>query len=215
LGGLQLSALETERETAKFDLSLVMWETAEGLEGSLEYNTDLYEEATMQRLLRQFQTLLEGIVADPSSRLYETGDVASYLEDGRIEFRGRADEQVKIIPAPEASPPALAASYLAPATELERRIAEIWKDVLGVERIGMHDNFFELGGNSLALVLMNVRLNETLGREVATIELFRHPTIALLAAHIGQDQHENLVDTSNRRRAAERREALKERIRPR
>jgi hypothetical protein len=79
----------------------------------------------------------------------------------------------------------------------------------------MHDNFFELGGNSLALVLMNVRLNETLGREVSIIDLFRHPTITLLAAHIGQDQHKNFVDTSNRRRAAERREALKERIRPR
>jgi amino acid adenylation domain-containing protein len=159
-------------------------------------------------------------IPDPFSgragaRLYKTGDLASYLEDGRIEFRGRADEQVKIIPALEASPPGPAASYLAPATELERRIAEIWQDVLGVDRIGMHDNFFELGGNSLALVLMNVRLNETLGREVSTIELFRHPTITLLAAHVGQDQHKNSVDTSNRRRAAERREALKERMRPR
>jgi amino acid adenylation domain-containing protein len=151
----------------------------------------------------------------PGARLYQTGDLGSYLEDGRIEFCGRADEQVKIIPASEASPPAPAASYLAPATELERRIAEIWQDVLGVDRIGMHDNFFELGGNSLALVLMNVRLNETLGREVSTIELFRHPTITLLAAHVGQDQHKNSVDTSNRRRAAERREALKERMRPR
>jgi len=121
----------------------------------------------------------------------------------------------RALPAPEASPPALAASYLAPTTELERRIAEIWQDVLGVDRIGVHDNFFELGGNSLALVLMNVRLNETLRREVTIIELFRYPTITLLAAHIGQDQQENRVDTSNRRRAAERREALKERIRPR
>jgi acyl carrier protein len=151
----------------------------------------------------------------PGARLYQTGDLGSYLEDGRIEFCGRADEQVKIIPALEASPPGPAASYLAPATESERRIAEIWQDVLGVDRIGMHDNFFELGGNSLALVLMNVRLNETLGREVSTIELFRHPTITLLAAHVGQDQHKNSVDTSNRRRAAERREALKERMRPR
>ncbi len=121
----------------------------------------------------------------------------------------------RALPAPDAARPALSASYLAPSTELERRIAEIWQDVLGVERIGMHDNFFELGGHSLALVLMNVRLNETLGREVSIIELFRHPTITLLAAHIGQDQQKNLVDTSNRRRAAERREALKERIRPR
>jgi len=220
LKDLQLSLLETERETAKFDITLVMWETAEGLEGSLEYNTDLYEGATMQRLLRHFQTLLEGVAADPSARIADlpllTASEQQQLEDRRIEFRGRADEQVKIRgSAPEASPPAPAASYLAPTTELERRIAEIWQDVLGVERIGMHDNFFELGGNSLALVLMNVRLNETLGQEMSIIELFKHPTITLLAAYIGQIQDKTFVDTSNRRRAAERREALKERSRPR
>jgi len=209
LKDLQLSLLETARETAKFDIVLVMWETAEGLEGSLEYSTDLYEEATMQRLLCHFQTLLESIVADPNAQIADLPLLTASEQQQLLKLNRRP------LPAPEASPPAPAASYLVPTTELERRIAEIWQDVLGVDRIGLHDNFFELGGNSLALVLMNVRLNETLGREVATIELFRHPTITLLAAHIGQDQHENLVDTSNRRRAAERREALKERIRPR
>src|SRR5215204_4200673 len=69
LRDLHLSLLETARETAKFDIVLVMWETAEGLEGSLEYSTDLYEEATMQRLLCQFQTLLEGIVTDPNAQI--------------------------------------------------------------------------------------------------------------------------------------------------
>ena len=58
----------------------------------------------------------------------------------------------RALPAPEASRPALATFYLAPTTELERRIAEIWQDVLRVDRIGMHDNFFELGGHSLLLV---------------------------------------------------------------
>ena len=69
LRDLQLSVLETERETAKFDITLVMWETAEGMEGTLEYNTDLYEEATMQRLLHHFQTLLEGIVTNPDAQI--------------------------------------------------------------------------------------------------------------------------------------------------
>jgi amino acid adenylation domain-containing protein len=119
------------------------------------------------------------------------------------------------LPAPDASRPALASSYLAPATELERRIAEIWQDVLGVERIGMRDNFFELGGHSLVLVQMHARLKETLRQEVSIIELFKYPTIASLAAFLGQDQLKNSVDTSNLRRAAERREALKERARPR
>jgi amino acid adenylation domain-containing protein len=119
------------------------------------------------------------------------------------------------LPAPDASRPALAASYLAPETELERRIAEIWQDVLGVDRIGLRDNFFELGGHSLLLVQMHARLKETLRHDVSIIELFKYPTIASLAAFLGQDQLNESVDTSNLRRAAERREALKERARPR
>ena len=121
----------------------------------------------------------------------------------------------RALPPPDALRPALAASYLAPATELERRIAEIWQDVLRVDRIGMRDNFFELGGHSLLLVQMHGKLNETLRHEVSIIELFKYPTIASLAAHLGQDQHKNSDDTSNRRRAAERRAALKERTRSR
>jgi len=119
------------------------------------------------------------------------------------------------LPAPDASRPALASSYLAPATELERRIAEIWQGILGVERIGMRDNFFELGGHSLLLVQMHAKLNETLRTEVSIIELFKYPTIASLAAFLGQDQLKESADTSNLRRAAERREALKERARTR
>ena len=121
----------------------------------------------------------------------------------------------RALPAPDASRPALAASYLAPATELERRIARIWQEVLRVDRVGMHDNFFELGGHSLLLVQMHEKLNETLRQKVSIIELFKYPTIASLVAHLGQDRDKNSVDTSNRRRAAERREALKERARPR
>jgi acyl carrier protein len=121
----------------------------------------------------------------------------------------------RALPAPDAARPALTASYLPPATELERRVAEIWQDVMGIDRIGMRDNFFELGGHSLLLVQMHARLNETLRQEVSIIDLFKYPTIASLAAHLGEDQEKTSVDTSNRRRAAERRAALKERSRPR
>jgi acyl carrier protein len=117
--------------------------------------------------------------------------------------------------APDASRPALTSSYLAPATELERRIAEIWQDVLGVDRIGMSDNFFELGGHSLLLVQLHGKMNETLRHEVSIVDLFKYPTIASLAAHLGEDQEEISVDESNVRRAAERREALQQRARPR
>jgi amino acid adenylation domain-containing protein len=69
LSPLQVRRLGIEEPIAKFDLSLDLVETEEGLVGSCEYSTDLFEEATIRRLLGQYQRLLEGIVADPEQRL--------------------------------------------------------------------------------------------------------------------------------------------------
>ena len=69
LPSLTLSSLEIESGTAKFDLTLSMEDTEQGLVGSLEYNTDLFHGTTISRMLGHFQTLLEGIVAEPEQRL--------------------------------------------------------------------------------------------------------------------------------------------------
>lgn len=70
LPGLILTPIEgTYNKTAKFDLTLSMEETEQGLRGSWEYNTDLFDDATITRMLGHFQTLLEGIVANPDRRL--------------------------------------------------------------------------------------------------------------------------------------------------
>ncbi|MDQ3803310.1 MAG: amino acid adenylation domain-containing protein [Acidobacteriota bacterium] len=71
LSGLQLEVLEGESGTAKFDLVLNLTGTAEGVFGSLEYNTDLFEAATAERLVEHFRLLLEGIVTAPERRLSE------------------------------------------------------------------------------------------------------------------------------------------------
>ncbi|HZA22857.1 MAG TPA: AMP-binding protein, partial [Dehalococcoidia bacterium] len=71
LPGLRLSPLALESATAKFDLSLVLSETEQGLWGEWEYSTDLFERATIERLGGQFATLLGGIVADPTKPLAE------------------------------------------------------------------------------------------------------------------------------------------------
>ena len=71
LPGLTLTSLEGDRDTSKFDLTLYMTETLEGLVGSLEYNTDLFEVNTIQRMVVHLQTLLSGIVANPQQRLTE------------------------------------------------------------------------------------------------------------------------------------------------
>jgi amino acid adenylation domain-containing protein/non-ribosomal peptide synthase protein (TIGR01720 family) len=69
LPGLTLDQIEMESGTAKFDLTLSMRDTKHGLEARLEYAADLFEHATIARMLGYFQTLLEGIVVHPEQRL--------------------------------------------------------------------------------------------------------------------------------------------------
>jgi aspartate racemase len=69
LPGLTLSAIEADSETALFDLTLQIIDAKQGLTAAFVYNTDLFEAATITRMLGNFQTLLEAVVADPEQRL--------------------------------------------------------------------------------------------------------------------------------------------------
>jgi amino acid adenylation domain-containing protein len=71
LSGLSLSPLELDNVTAKFDLTLSMEETAQGMSSSLEYNTDLFNADTITRMVDHFETLLQGIVAAPTQPIAE------------------------------------------------------------------------------------------------------------------------------------------------
>jgi amino acid adenylation domain-containing protein len=78
--------------------------------------------------------------------------------------------------------------YAAPRSVLEQRIAAIWREVLGVERVGVLDNFFDLGGNSLLLMQLHSLLTERLGREVPVTDLFGFPTVRALAASFARQE---------------------------
>jgi hypothetical protein len=67
---------------------------------------------------------------------------------------------------------------------LERQIASVWQELLGVRDIGVHDNFFDLGGRSLLLVRVQARLTKCLNQEISMLDLFRRPTIHGLATHL-------------------------------
>ncbi|MCP5153996.1 MAG: amino acid adenylation domain-containing protein [Ectothiorhodospiraceae bacterium] len=71
--------------------------------------------------------------------------------------------------------------YVAPGNPLEAEVAAIWREVLGVERVGVRDNFFDLGGHSLLALRVRARLAEVLEREIPAVALFRHPTVETLA----------------------------------
>ncbi|HVU32192.1 MAG TPA: amino acid adenylation domain-containing protein, partial [Opitutaceae bacterium] len=77
-----------------------------------------------------------------------------------------------------------AAEYAAPGTTTEELLVEIWREVLGIPRIGVHDNFFELGGHSLLAAQVIARVNGALEVELTIRQFFAAPTVAGLAVTI-------------------------------
>ncbi|WP_225828864.1 non-ribosomal peptide synthetase [Streptomyces naphthomycinicus] len=204
-------------------------------------------------------------------RVYRTGDLARWLPDGRLEFVGRADNQVKLrgyrielgeietallahpavagatvvlredvpgaqrlvayvvpvgpldvtalrahlrrdlpdymvpaafvpleripltpngktdrraLPVPASDRSGLGAAYTAARDDAERTVVEVWSEVLGVDRVGVHDDFFALGGHSLLATQVVSRLRRRLGADVPVRTLFSALTPALLAAAV-------------------------------
>jgi NAD(P)-dependent dehydrogenase (short-subunit alcohol dehydrogenase family)/acyl carrier protein len=82
-----------------------------------------------------------------------------------------------------------AGTYVPPESEIERAVAEIWQELFGGPRIGLHDNFFELGGNSLIAIQLVSHLRRAFQVELPLSSLFESPTIAGLATAISEIQH--------------------------
>ncbi|MFI2352996.1 non-ribosomal peptide synthase/polyketide synthase, partial [Streptomyces sp. NPDC019443] len=74
-----------------------------------------------------------------------------------------------------------AGEYVAPRTEVERILAEVWAQVLGVERVGIEENFFDLGGDSITSIRVAAKSRE-FGVHVTVAQLFEHQTVAGLAS---------------------------------
>jgi amino acid adenylation domain-containing protein len=115
------------------------------------------------------------------------------------------------LPAPEPARREPEETYVAPRSDVERRIAEVWRAVLRVERVGVNDNFFDLGGNSLLMVQAHAELQEIAGRAVSIVELFQHPTVDALAGLFSRGGGEELSAEKIQNRAAKQKGAQAER----
>jgi acyl carrier protein len=72
----------------------------------------------------------------------------------------------------------LQSAYVAPVSELQQQIADVWGEVLKLERVSLSDNFFELGGHSLLATQVVLRLRELLGFEIPLATLFASADLA-------------------------------------
>jgi len=151
---------------------------------------------------------LVGYVAAPGGEV-EANALRQYLRERLPEYmvpaasiimdelpvRGSGKIDPKDLPRPEMA--GGANKYIAPSTEVEKKLAEIWEKLLGAPRVGLNDNFFKLGGHSLLVVQLMVEVQRLFGMNISLRDVFMSPTLAELAAALKRGdleiRHQNLI----------------------
>ncbi|MCX7748500.1 MAG: amino acid adenylation domain-containing protein [Clostridia bacterium] len=82
--------------------------------------------------------------------------------------------------------PELENEYVAPKNELEKKLAQLWENTLGIDKVGIHDEFFALGGDSLLLIQFHSKLKEMFETDIAVVDLYKYNTVALLSKQMAR-----------------------------
>jgi len=106
----------------------------------------------------------------------------------------------KALPEPNMVATITEKAYVEPESEIEQAVASVWKEILGVEKVGIYDNIFDLGGSSFHIVQIHKKLSELLGRKISLVKLFEYPTINVLTRYLneGVDDKTNLEESEER-----------------
>jgi thioesterase domain-containing protein len=161
--------------TSIVDLSATIIEDSDGKWWlHLEYNTDLFHHERIGQMVDDYVAVLRAIAADPEVhiddlRLPSIPQPGGMIEPLKVDALTRFGSRLKPRKPVE------------PAIEEQALLSEIWKDVLGLAKIGIHDNFFDVGGHSLLAARLMARIQDATGRKVPVSAIFRAPTIASLA----------------------------------
>lgn len=102
-----------------------------------------------------------------------------FLDTMPLSANGKADR--KALPEPVLEKKT---GYIAPSNDTENAIAQIWKEELGIDTVGVNDNFFEVGGHSLLLTKVHSRLIKQFNKDIPLLDLFSYTTISSLAKYI-------------------------------
>ena len=111
---------------------------------------------------------------------------AAYVEMERLPLTANGKLDRRGLPEPGGERPELEVGYEEAGTETEKKLAEIWAQVLGVEKVGVHDNFFDLGGQSLLATQIISRSRKALHIELPLRRFFEAPTVAEQAGAVSE-----------------------------
>ncbi|NEQ24566.1 MAG: amino acid adenylation domain-containing protein, partial [Microcoleus sp. SIO2G3] len=145
--------------------------------------------------------------------VYMLPSAIAFLKTLPLTPNGKVDR--KSLPPVEGLRPEVQAAYVAPSNEVERTVATIWREMLHVEKVGIHDNFFELGGHSLLIIQLHSKLREKFNKNLSVSDLFQYPTVSSLAKYLSQDRNKQSYGSQSRNRAELRRELMKQQMQAR
>ncbi|MHA6534788.1 amino acid adenylation domain-containing protein, partial [Paenibacillus sp. BAC0078] len=119
--------------------------------------------------------------------------VPSYLmEVERIPLTANGKVDRKALPEPQGLLQA-GSEYVAPRSEMEAKLAEIWQSVLRIEQVGIQDSFFELGGDSIKAIRLIARMEQAIGQKMNLYHLYQYPTIESFLANLSTSDHLDLA----------------------
>ncbi|MFD0793016.1 amino acid adenylation domain-containing protein [Mucilaginibacter litoreus] len=130
-------------------------------------------------MIQQWRSSLRSSVPD-----YMVPDNFAIIDEMPMTPNGKVDK--KSLAARDIST-AETVKYVEPNTETEKMLAEMWAEMLGLEKVGIHDNFFELGGHSLIAVKVMARIEKDTGKRLPLAILFEHSTVEKLARMVEAD----------------------------
>ncbi len=170
-----LTQTEVDTGASKFDLDWELEDRTDAIHGKLIYTTSLFSPEAAQGIIDDYVSVLRVVAADPQVKI---GSVP--VAHGR-----RPTDMSELPPVVTNNPPIPHQAHGdcgARSAEVERRLLQIWRSVLGTTAVDVRDNFFEVGGHSLAAVEMLARVESRFGRRVRFSEFLQAPTIESLAA---------------------------------
>ena len=115
------------------------------------------------------------------------------LQEMPLTPNGKIDR--KALPEPEATALSLR-EYVAPVGEFEERMARVWQELLGLDRVGRNDHFFEVGGNSLAITRLSFAVKEHFGVAANVSQLYGRPSLREMAAFLEEQAERSAAETT-------------------
>ncbi len=145
----------------------------------IDFDTSLFKMERISRMFDDYMDVLRQVIANPQAHV----DSLTILNGAMVPSSELTHDKQDEFSSSRS------VDRLCESADLNERevLTEIWKDVLGLEKVGMHDNFFDIGGHSLLAAHLTAQIRQVTGHTIPVSAIFRAPTIAALAALLRDD----------------------------